>query len=156
MTNYKPTSVKELLKRQSNTSEYPLYGVVEKEVTLDGGAGSGAVGTVSIATITGAVEVSVIAVCSTNVAGVGSTLELGTTANTAGLIAQTTGTDIDAKEIWHDATPDATVELTSVVGKNIVSDDIILTVGTANATGGVIKFIIFWSPLSLNGSVVSA
>ena len=107
----------------------------------------------TIATVTGTVLMQVVAVCKTNLAGDGATVEVGTAATTAGLIAQTTATDIAANEIWHDATPDASVELSSVILTNVVSSDVILTVATANATAGVIDFYIFWRPISSDGLV---
>jgi len=130
----------------------------EQDVTLDGAAGSGAVGTVSLFTVTGSVIAKVYAICSTNVAGAGATLEVGVTGSTAAIIAQTTGTDIDANEIWHDATPDAGIEASSVATENVIANglDIFMTVGTANATGGVLKFICLWKPLSKNGDITPA
>ena len=127
---------------------WPQYQAVEKTVTFDGGTENGIGdedGTnnpYTLLSVTGTVELSIIALCSTNLAGNTATVELGTSADTAELIAQTTATDIDAGEIWHDASPDSSVELTSVAKRYIVNDDVILTVGTANVTAGVIKFIV--------------
>jgi hypothetical protein len=98
----------------------------------------------------------ILAICSVNLAGATATIEVGTSATSAGLIAQTTATDIDANEIWHDASPDATVELTSVLLDNIVTDDVIQTVGTANITAGEIDYYAMWYPLSEDGNVTPA
>lgn len=156
MADFKPISVKELLKRQSYNGLWPQFGVAEKIVTFSNATGKGAVGTVAVATVTGHVEMAVIAVCSTNMAGTSATIELGTSATTAGLIAQTTATNLIANEIWHDATPDASVELSTVILRKIVSDDVIVTVASAAATGGVVKFVILWSPISGDGNVTIA
>lgn len=107
-------------------------------------------------TVTGVVAVKLFGVCTTNLAGATATLEVGTALSTAGLIAQTTATDIDANEIWHDATPDASVELSSVATEKIVTQNIIETVGTADITSGNIYYICSWYPLSPDGEVVSA
>lgn len=134
------------------------YRYAEKEITLDGGTGSGAIGTVDLFTVTGTVIARVIAICSTDVAGATATLEVGVAGGTADLIAQTLGTDIDSGEIWHDASPDKPIELSSVGAENIIANgaDIILTVGTANATGGVLKFFVIWKPVSQDGDVEAA
>lgn len=133
-----------------------------KTITFDGGT-TNAIGDhdgtgdpFTIFTVTGTVKVKIFARCTTNLAGASATLEVGTALTTAGLIAQTTATDIDANEIWHDATPDASVELDSVLTWKIVSQNIIGTVATANITGGVIEFVCYWIPLSADGKVVAA
>lgn len=109
-----------------------------------------------IFTVTGLVKARVFGFCTTNLAGGSSTLEVGTAKGTAAIIAQTTGTDIDANEIWHDASPDASVEAITVAPEEIVGQDIIGTVGTANITAGVIEFYCIWYPLSPDGYVVAA
>ena len=111
---------------------------------------------VPLFTVTGPVAVRLLAVCSTNLAGASATLAAGTVATTGGLIAQSTATDIDANEIWHDATPDASIELSSVLTEKIVTDDIILTVGTAAITSGAMDFVLSWRPLSDNAEVIPA
>jgi hypothetical protein len=92
-------------------------------------------------------------ICTVNLAGAAATLEVGTALTTAGLIAQTTATDIDANEIWHDATPDASIELMSVATEKIVQQDVIETVGTADITSGNVKYICLWRPLTPNATV---
>ena len=135
------------------SSEFLPYST-QKTVTFVGTT-TGATGTFKLADVTGLVAVGVIAKCTTDVAGSG-TIEVGTALSTAVLIAQTTGTDLDVGDIWHDAAPDASVELTSVVKKNIVSQDINYKVTTNTLTAGVITFYIFWAPMSSDGDVVIA
>ena len=108
-----------------------------------------------IFTVTGDVLVKVFGVCTTNLAGASATVEVGTSGDTAAIIAQTTATDVDSGEIWHDASPDSTVEASSVITENIVANgaDIVGTVGTANITAGVIRFNCLWKPLSRDGKV---
>ena len=108
---------------------------------------------VTMFTVTGTVEMSIIALCETTLTGGSATIEVGTALSTAGLIAQTTGTDIDINEIWAAAAPASSVELTSVTGRYIVNQDVKLTVGTADATAGVIRFIVKWAPISADGKV---
>jgi len=115
-----------------------------------------ATGTFKIADVTGVIAVQIFGVCGTNLAGATATLEVGTATSTAALIAQTTATDIDANEIWHDASPDATVELDSVITTKIVTEDINYVVGTADITAGEITFYIRWSPISEDGTLTLA
>jgi len=135
----------------------------EKTITFDGGT-TNAIGDYdgtgnpfTIFSITGEVKAKLLAVCTTNLAGASATLEVGITGHTASLIAQTTATDIDANEIWHDASPDNGVEETSVAKEYFVVNglDVIGTVGTANITAGVIKFIALWKPVSKNGALIA-
>jgi hypothetical protein len=112
----------------------------------------------TIFTVTGHVLVRVLAIVETDLAGASATLEVGVTGDTANLIAQSTATDIDASEIWHDATPDSADELSSVLAEKIIANgkDIIGTVGTANITSGAIRFMAYYYPLSEGASVVPA
>jgi len=148
--------------RNIMNSNFPQYKSEEIVVTFDGGTTNG-IGDESgtdnphtMFTVTGVIELSIIAVCTTSLVGDSATLEIGTALSTANLIAQTTATDIDEKDIWHDASPDSSIELTSVITRKLVSQDIILTVGTADITAGVIKFIVRWAPISSDGNLVAA
>lgn len=124
-------------------------------VKFGAGHTTGATGAYTLFNVTGTVAVRVIAVLEADIAGGSATLELGTAKSTAGLIAQSTGTDLDNAEIWHDATPDAGTELSTVAAEKIVTDDIILTIATAAVTGGTIRFNIIWRPLSSDGHLAS-
>ena len=120
-------------------------------------ATTGAIAATTLATVTGVVSLSIFGICTTNlVSAGGGTLEVGTAASTAGAIAQTTGTDLDAGEIWHDASPDKTIELSSVIIQNIVTDDIIQTIATGAISAGVVTYYILWTPISADGNVVIA
>jgi hypothetical protein len=118
-------------------------------------ATTGSVGAHALATVTGTVAMQLFAVCSVNVAGAG-TIEVGTALSTAALIAQTTGTDIDANDLWHDASPDASIELTSVATVKIVNQNVIYTIATDTLTSGAVKFFMRWAPISSDGNVVMA
>lgn len=124
---------------------------------LAASTGKFATGTFKIADVTGVIAVQVFGVCSTNlVSAGGGTLKIGTALSTASLIASTTATAIDANEIWHDATPDASVELETIITTKIVTQDIAYVVGTADISAGVITFYIRWSPISPDGNLVLA
>ena len=131
-----------------------LGNIVEKTVTFAAGT-TGTVSKHKLADVTGLVMVQVIGLCSTDVAGSG-TIEVGTTSASAGLLPLTTGTALDAGNVWHDATPDATIEALTVLNTFIISEDIEYEVKTATLSGGVVKFVICWAPLSMDGNVVIA
>jgi hypothetical protein len=121
-----------------------------KALTFDNDTGA-----LNIFTVTGDVIVRVVAVCKTSVASVGAgNVELGIAGATGELLPTTLGTDLDAGDIWHDATPDAKIELESVRRDYIISDgnDIILTL-SAQIDSGVINFYCEWEPLSIDGNV---
>lgn len=138
---------------------------VEKTITFAGGTANaigdydGTGDPFTIFTVTGEVVARVYAVCTTDLVGA-ATIEVGVNiaGQTAKIIAQTTATDIDAGNIWHDASPDSSVEATSVLTENLIAngEDIVGSIGAANITAGVIKFICAWYPLSANGKVEAA
>jgi len=140
--------------------EWPRYQSQELAVTFDGGTTngigdeSGSSNPYTMFTVTGIIEISIIAVVTTDLVGA-ATLECGTTTTTAGLIAQVANTTtMDAPQIWHDATVNATIELSSVITRKIISEDIKLLITTADITAGVIKFIVRWAPISADGNLV--
>ena len=125
--------------------------VSSKTVTFDGTTW-GDVGTDTIATVTGRVLlIEYGAYCTTLLAGASATVELGVAGNTAELIAQTTATDIDADEIWRNATPD--VGAGPALGPYIVGLNIILTTATAAVSSGVLDFYFRWVPLSAGATL---
>jgi hypothetical protein len=140
---------------------WPQWQSLETEVeftngTNENGDYNGTGNPSALLTVTGTVELAVIAVCTVSFAGTSAKLELGTGTNTAGLIAQTTATDIDAGDIWHDASPDATIEASTVITRKIVNEDVEFLVSIADISAGTLKLFIFWNPISSDGNVVLA
>lgn len=131
--------------------------MVKKTVTFAAVAGQGAVGTVAVFNVTGDVLLNVFATCSSDLTSAGAaTVEVGLAGNTAGLIAQTTATAIDTGEVWTDATP-TTIEALPTSPRIIAAGaDVIITVGTADVSGGVLSFYCLYRPLSDGASVVAA
>lgn len=124
--------------------------------TNDPGDFDGTGNPATLFTVTGQVFMKLYAVCGTDLAGATATISVGTALSTAALIAQTTATNIDANEIWHDASPDASIELSSVLTEKIVNQNVIQTVGTANITSGQVTYYCLWRPLSPGATVVAA
>lgn len=135
------------------------YLSAKKVMTFDGGTTNdpgdfnGTGNPATLFTVTGIVFVKLFGRCTTGLAGATATLIVGTAISTSALLASTTATTLAVNEIWHDATPDASVELSSVLTEKIVNQNIIQTVGTADITSGVIEYTCLWKPLSEGSSV---
>jgi len=114
--------------------------------------------TTSLFTVTGDVIVRIIAVCTTSLtSGAASNMSVGITATTDAIIPSTLATDIDAREIWYDASPDSEIESLDTIRQYIVTDgnDIGVT-NDAQVDTGALKFYCMWQSLGGNGLVVAA
>ena len=81
-------------------------------------------------------------------------MSLGVTSGVADFVAATTATDVDANEFWVDTAPDANgVAIPAALMDIIITDNIIGTAATANITGGVMEFTVYWTPISVDGNV---
>jgi hypothetical protein len=119
---------------------------------------SNTTGPVTLFTLTGDVIARLIAVCTTSCASAGGCNgEIGITGATDAILATTDMTTLAAREIWHDATPDAEIELLAVMKDVIITDgnDILLTL-SAQVDSGAIQVYCFWTPLSVDGAVTAA
>jgi len=119
---------------------------------------TGAVATHELFTVTGMVRMRIIAECTADVAGTGS-IQLGVEGATGSFIAVTAGTDIDAGDVWCDATPAETNgDTTTLLLDKIVAGGLDvgyeITIGTL--TGGAITFHCWWEQLNEDGAVVAA
>ena len=140
--------------RDANRVPITNKGLLETKAITYAAATTGAVGPTTLFTVTGTVIVNIFAVCSTDLTGSG-TIEVGISGNTAALIAQTTGTAIDANEVWVDTAP-ATVEAPLTDKILTAGTDIIQTIATDTLTAGVLTYYCFWNPVSSDGLVVAA
>lgn len=135
------------------------WAVLRKTVAFDGAAGSGAVGAVALFTVTGAVIVRLVPICTEDlVCGAGATISVGTAATVAGLIAVTGATDIDAGDIWFAAAPATVLDtLTNSMTEMVIGDgaDIQADVLVDDITDGTIVFALWWTPVTSNGLVVA-
>jgi hypothetical protein len=132
--------------------------VVNKTYTL-ATATTGATGTHTLFTVTGVVRMKLYAACKTTCvpAVAGATIEVGTPATTAGLIAQTLATDLIAGEIWDDASPTTKIEPDANIPEVIIGDgaDIGIKITTQAVESGVIDFRLEYTPISSDGAVVA-
>jgi hypothetical protein len=117
------------------------------------------VGQKNILTVTGDVLLRVFGICKTAVVTVGvGTCSLGVASSVAAILPVTVGDNLIANEIWHDPTPDSTIENLSVARAVIISNgnDVTLDLLLATFASGVIRFYYSWLPLSSDGNVVNA
>lgn len=130
------------------------YKISSKTVTF-----SNTSGTVNLFTVTGDVIVRIIALCTTNVASAAAgSVSVGISGTTDAILPATLGTDLDAREIWHDNSPSSEIESLSDSLKEYVitdGDDIILTC-SAQIDSGALVFYCYFIPLSGDGAVVAA
>jgi hypothetical protein len=101
----------------------------------------------TIFTVTGIVVVKLIAKCLVDLVGA------------AALLPQVSNAEgIDVNELWHmtDGTVDKKIEPVTVLTDQIISSNIIGSIGSTNITAGSLQFVCFWYPLSSDGNVVAA
>ena len=135
-------------------------------IAFDGAAGNGAQGTVDVFSITGRVLVTKLtAFCTESLEGATSTVVLGVANDINGFIAQTVATVMDINQWWGDATPDlgsVSIFTVSSSGQAIsltnkaISEDIIITVATADCTNGTIVFDVWYTQITDGGSLAAA
>lgn len=134
----------------------------QRIVTLDGTAGLGAVGAITLLNIAGTVQLDALIVrCLSDLTVNGGTgtasLELGFTGNTAYLSAIAAATVIDTGEFWTTATPTAVnVSVPGAWRELYTGANLIATVsstGTQVVNGGVILCSTWWRPMSLGANV---
>ncbi len=148
------TSITASFNRDANSVPITGMGLISTKAVTYAAATTGAVGTTTLFTVTGTVGVRVFAVASgTDLTGSG-TLEVGITANTAAVIAQTAATAIDVGEIWYGTNP-PTVGVTPAQ-LLLAGTDVIQTIATNTVTAGTLTFYCMWFPISNDGNVVAA
>lgn len=123
-----------------------------KAITYVAGT-TGAIGTTTLFTVTGTVAINIFAVCSTDLAGLG-TIEVGVSGSTACLANQQVATSIDNNMIWNGA-------VLAIGGQaggdlHIVNQNVIQTIATNTVSAGILTFYCLWTPLSEGASVVAS
>lgn len=155
------SAITSTFRRDANRQPISNLGFTEsKLITFDGGTTNGIGdydGTgnpVTLFSVTGDVAINVFGICTVDLVGASATVEFGVTSSTAALGNQQTATNVDQYDVYHDA-------VLAIGGQvaghaHITSEDVILTVGTANITAGAIQFYCLWNPLSSDGKVTAA
>lgn len=120
------------------------------------------VATHEIFTVTGAVELEIIAECTKDVTSGGSaTICLGVEGATNAFIADTVFSLIDVGEVWDTAVDGTTTKYGAATAMGLAKQrifgglDVGYEVKTAALTDGKIKFHCFWKPLNSTGAVAA-
>lgn len=146
------------LRRTDSTAELSIHAQNHLVVTADLATGSSweTAASHEVFTVTGLVRVRLWALCTENVAGGGS-IQFGYEGATDGLIASTTATDLDANELWYDATPTTQIDtFANVVFDRVINGlDIGYEITAAATTNGTLEFHCVWEPLTAGASVVA-
>jgi len=123
-------------------------------ITFDGTAGKGAQGTVTLFDVTGVVELSGYPVGTCTVSLVGAAdIEIGAGDGSDEFGSFADATSIDAGMLFL-STNFGTGTRPTATRQVPVNGDIIITIGTADITAGVLYFFVWWRPLSADGAVV--
>jgi len=149
------------------TGDFPFR--TKRTITFAGatadawGNDAGALDGAAIYTITGLVQVKLMAVCTTDLTGATATISIGITGDTAIFMPVETATQIDSGQVWVNDVANAAY---IIIGEEeaaadnlpvylLNGNDIILTVATSNVTAGVLDFYALWKPISDDGDIVA-
>lgn len=141
------------------------FDIARKSVTFTGAAGLGAVGSVTLFTVTGDVLVShVVGKCTASLteAGASAVMQLGVPSFTDFFQGSINATTIDADQFWDNtyAAPARAHAIPMNQSDNealgAINQNIIITVSGQAVNGGSMEFTCFWRPLSATGLVVPA
>lgn len=118
------------------------------------------VATHEVFTVTGTVRVRILIECTENIADADNTgmIQFGVAGATSAFIASTTGTALDANDLWYDATPTTTYETTStaLIDKIVTGGvDIGYEIATTDFTDGTLVFYVWYEPISSTGAVAA-
>lgn len=130
--------------------------LVRRTLTFEGQTA----GAINLFMCQGTNVVRIVCVCTASLSVTGApTVEVGVSGASAAIIAQTTASLLAEGEIWHDNSPDATIEALSTMRDFISADSnsIALTIGGITSIDeGELQFTCYWTPVSADGNVVPA
>jgi len=147
--------------RTRSSPTYPLR--AQKTVTFDGTAGNGAIGTVTVFTITGRVYVrDLVIACTSTLVGATATIQCGIAGLTGDQFnASVTATNLATGDFWGGAndnpngmnygTVAASSAAASAPRNKAAGANIQFTVGTAAITGGTLVVDCWYEPLTSGG-----
>jgi len=118
--------------------------------------GEGVVGQYVLATVIGAITMHYVGLrCrQTLVSAGGGTIVLGSALDLNGIIAITTGTDVVVNDWWTTATP--TASTAPAIADVAFTSGLVLGVGTADITAGILEMSVWWSPATLGSQLLFA
>lgn len=133
--------------------------VISTTVTFDGNTAnqpgdydSGTANPITLANVTGVVGVNVVGYCLSTVTGTTAGLKVGIDSDDDSLIALSSAETIDKGLFWTGGV--SAVSSVSGFGiTHVIGEDIKVEATDANISGGSIRFLIYWEPLSDDGKV---
>lgn len=125
-----------------------------KTITYAAGT-TGATGATTLFTVTGSILARAMGICTVDLESASGTMSVGIAGNTAGLIASTTVSAIDAGEGWTDSTPDTLQQLTTTPFI-IHNANVIQTIAVEAISAGTLTYYLLWTPLSADANVTAA
>lgn len=114
-------------------------------------------GTITLFTVTGDVQVYLVAICKMALASVAAAnISLGIVGNTNAMLVDTLATELDANEFWNDQSPTDEIQTSDRIRKYDISNgkDIVLTLDD-QIDSGALTFYCYFTPYSGNGLVVA-
>ena len=134
---------------------------VRKTITFTGAAGAGAVGTITLFTITGRVRLDrMSAFCTVSLVSTGGTgkISLGVASSTGALSSNKSADAIVANDWFTGAGVAAGISTdilysSFTVDVYLLSESLILTVGTADITSGTLVFDAWYRPITDDGAL---
>ena len=134
---------------------------VRKTITFTGAAGAGAVGTITLFTITGRVRLDrMSAFCTVSLVSTGGTgkISLGVASSTGALSSNKSADAIVANDWFTGASVAAGISTdilysSFTVDVYLLSESLILTVGTADITSGTLVFDAWYRPITDDGAL---
>jgi len=109
-------------------------------------------------TVTGLVRMRMWVTCTENVAGAGASIQFGYEGVTDGFIATTAAADLDADDLWYDATPITVIDTfaTCMIFDYVINGlDVGYEITGAAMTDGILVFHCVWEPLVSGATVVA-
>lgn len=129
---------------------------LDKTITFTGGAGAGAVGTVTVFTISGIINViRLIPYCTDSlISAGGGNISLGRTGGLTSLIGATVATALDVGHHWTTTTPSfAFVALPALFNNSLYNSTVLIDVTVADVTAGTIVFHLEYTPISAGATI---
>lgn len=135
---------------------------VRKTVTFTGAVGLGAVGAVTVFTITGRILIErMVNFCTVLLEEAAPTATIQLDVGATSLVGVTNAVNIDANEFWIDSGPLTEAESHKLLASNSIfavmtDQNVVLNIAAQNVTAGTIIFDIWYRPITDDGALVAA
>lgn len=146
------------MKQLENTNEYYVANYTPEDFNgnqaHERGNEAGNKDPFSLFKVTGEVKLAMFGVCEEDLVSSSGTISAGITDDTDLLIASTTASNIDNKELWYSNTPANGLAFANLAFYIISNTTIVEAYGTASITSGKLRYVCLWQPLTPGSEVV--